>query len=76
MAKVRVTNLHPHERRAVREAVALAMRYWPNAHLGDQTPREDMRSAFSTIRSYVNAGDDLMVGVHAVESDAYAHMDM
>jgi len=60
----------------IRRAVKLAMDYWPNAHLGDYSPREDMRSAFVMIRSHAERGDGLHAGIAAVERSAYAHADM
>lgn len=56
--------------------VGLAMDLWPNAHLGDNTRREDMNSAFKMIRSYVAAGHSISAAAGAVENDAYRHEDM
>jgi hypothetical protein len=63
-------------RRAVRDAVNLAVRYWPNSHLGDCTPREDMRSAFRWIRRGIEQGLSIQQAAGVVESDAYRHADM
>lgn len=61
---------------AIREAVKLAMAYWPNAHLGDYSRREDMRSAFVIIRSHAERGNGLVDGIHQVLTSAYRHADM
>jgi hypothetical protein len=73
----RPINLYYSEnRRAVREAVDLAVRYWPNSHLGDNSPREDIRSAFRWIRRGIEQGLSIQQAAGVVESDAYRHMDM
>jgi len=64
------------DRKYVRDAVSLAVKYWPNAHLGAVTPREDIRSAFRLIRSYVWAGDTILQAAAQIETSAYRHMDM
>lgn len=61
---------------AVREAVSLACRYWPNSHLGDYTVREDMRSAFRLIRSHVRHGDDLFAACGRIAGDAHRYANM
>lgn len=61
---------------SIRNAVKLAVTYWPNSHLGDYSPREDIRSAFTIIRSHAERGDGLHAGIANVESSAYRHMDM
>lgn len=63
-------------RNRIREAVKLAVAYWPNSHLGDYTAREDIRSAFTIIRGHAERGDGLHAGIANVESSAYRHMDM
>jgi hypothetical protein len=68
-------NLTTDHRDMIRDAVSLAVRYWPNSHLGDYTPREDIRSAFKFIRSHAQR-DGLMPAIGALEDDAYRHMDM
>lgn len=60
----------------VREAVADAMLYWPNAHLGDYTRREDMHSAFGIIRRRVQSGQHIQAAVAYVANDALRHADM
>lgn len=60
----------------IRRAVALAVRYWPNAHLGDYSPREDIRSAFKMLRSHAAHAGNIQAGIAAVEDDAYRHVDM
>lgn len=61
---------------AIRYAVYDAMQYWPNAHLGDYSRRQDMRSAFKMIRSYAEHRNDLWQGIYALDRNAKAHMDM
>lgn len=70
-----IRNLDSIERRLIRQAVHCATRYWPNAHLGTQTTREDIRSAFSRIRA-AEPAIGLLPAVYRVEDDAYACMDM
>lgn len=76
MTKQPITNLKPEIRDDIRDAVMLAMRYWPNAHLGDISPREDMRSAFKMLRSHADFYGSLYAGIGAVSGDAYRHVDM
>jgi hypothetical protein len=63
-------------KQTIRAAVKLAVAYWPNSHLGDYSAREDIRSAFTIIRSHAERGDGLHAGIAAVESSAYRHADM
>lgn len=49
--RLAIKNLSAEERQSVRESVHMAMQYWPNSHLGDLAPREDMREAFRMIRN-------------------------
>lgn len=63
-------------RRSIREAVKLAVAYWPNSHLGDYSAREDIRSAFIIIRGHAERGDGLHAGIANVLSSAYRHADM
>ena len=63
-------------RRAVRNAVELAVHYWPNAHLGSISPREDIRSAFRWIRRGVEQGLSIQQAAAVVEGDAYRHVNM
>lgn len=63
-------------RSQIREAVRLAVAYWPNAHLGDYSAREDIRSAFTIMRSHAERGDGLHAGISNVLSSAYRHADM
>lgn len=60
----------------IRRAVAMAVRYWPNAHLGDFTPREDIRSAFKMLRAHARRSGNIQSGIAAVEDDALRHVDM
>ena len=50
MVKFKIVNLNADTRALVRQAARQAMLWWPNAHLGDRTRREDMRTAFTCIR--------------------------
>jgi hypothetical protein len=63
-------------RNTVEPAVQLAVQYWPNAHLGDCSPREDIRSAFYIIRSAMKRGDSIQAAAGQLEFDAYRHADM
>lgn len=60
----------------IREAVRLAVTYWPNAHLGEYGPREDMRSAFRMIRSHAMHNGDIRFGISALAHDAHRYVDM
>jgi hypothetical protein len=59
-------------RQQINDAVRLAMEYWPNAHLGTVSRREDMHSAFKMIRQRPT----IQEGVAAVSESAYRHEDM
>ena len=50
MTKFKIINLDANTRALVRHAVRRAMLWWPTAHRGDRTRREDMRTAFTCIR--------------------------
>lgn len=45
-----VNGLYPVERADIRYAVALAVAYWPNKHLGEYSRLEDIRRAFQYLR--------------------------
>jgi hypothetical protein len=62
-------------RRDIRNAVYLAMEYWPNAHLGTNTPRDDMRSAFKMLRSWTDH-ESIQCAIGQLERSAYSHADM
>ncbi len=70
------TQMTTHMISEIRHAVGLAVRYWPNAHLGDVTPREDIRGAFHLIRMHLASGLSIQTAVGMVEADAYRHADM
>ena len=74
MTKTPIT-LTADSRREVRHAVELAVRYWPNSHLGDYTPREDIRSAFRLLRSHAER-DGIAVAAAHLQTDAYRYADM
>lgn len=63
-------------REDVRRAAELAMHYWPNAHLGDCSRRDDLRSAFRFMRSRLNRGWPIQSAAGDLERDAYRHADM
>lgn len=60
----------------VRYAVRDAVRYWPNAHLGDLSEAEDRRSAFRFIRNRLRAGWHIQAAVGDLEMDALRHRNM
>lgn len=76
MSKVAISHLSADDRTDIRNAVLAAVRYWPNAHLGSYTPREDIRSAFRMLRSHAAHHGYLQAGIGAVQRDACAHSDM
>lgn len=76
MDAARFTNLTPEIREEIRDAIALAVQYWPNAHLGIYSPLEDMRSAFRMLRSHAAHHGNIYAGIGAVSGDAYRHMNM
>jgi len=63
-------------RATVAPAVQLAVRYWPNSHLGDLTPREDLHSAFLFLRARLRSGMHIQAAAGQLEGDAYRHMNM
>jgi len=60
----------------IRNSVRLAVQYWPNGHLGEISPDEDIRSAFARLRMGVERGQSLIEAAHRLELDAYNHADM
>ncbi len=68
--------LDPDTADLLRDAVMDAMQFWPNAHLGTYTRRDDLRSAFRMIRSWLKAGDTIQAAIGRVANDALRHMDM
>ena len=75
MAKVQVFNLNSEIRSDVREVVSLAVEYWPNSHLGTQSRRDDIRSAFKMLRSWAVA-QSIQYAVGRVSNSAYSCADM
>lgn len=72
-----ICNLTHETREDIRQAVGLAMTYWPNSHLGTYSPREDMRSAFKMLRSHTAYHDgNIHAGIGALSGDAYRCADM
>lgn len=71
-----VFDIGPVSKQAVREAVSLCRAYWPNALLGYIPPREDIASAFRTIRRRVASGETLFQAASYLQHDAYRHADM
>lgn len=74
--KLAIRNLTFEERSYVREAVSYAKRNWPNAHLGDISPREDMHEAFRRIRRDALAHNCIMVACADLERDTDRYVDM
>ncbi len=68
--------MDPNTRADLRHAVWLAVLYWPNSHLGDLSPREDIRGAFRLIRSRLRAGEHIQSAIGALETSAYRHAYM
>ena len=66
----------PNAKQDVRRAAELAMCCWPNAHLGDYSRRDDLRSAFRLMRSRLRHGLSIQAAAGAVEMDAYRHANM
>ncbi len=56
-------------------AIHLALEYWPNAG-GDETRRENIRSAFRFIRNRLNNGMDFYCACGDLVSDAYRYQNM
>lgn len=71
-----IFDIGPVTRRAVREAVAACVQYWPNAHLGEVSPREDLASAFRIMRRRVGSGQSLYQAATYLSDDAMRHVDM
>lgn len=76
MVTPRINNLSAHLRNEVRTAVSLAMRLWPNAHLGEVTELEDMHSAFRMIRNGVASGLPIQAAIGDVYDSACRHSNM
>lgn len=77
MNATRITGLDAQSRKEIRHAIMMAVAYWPNAHLGTITPREDIHSAFKMLRRHAEYHfGDLYAGIGAVERDASRHYDM
>lgn len=77
--KKAISNITPDIRYDLRRAVKLAVAYWPNAHLGDNSPRQDIRSAFGIIRRQLSRPDmpvSIQQAIDIIEMDAYRHADM
>lgn len=75
IAPHRIIHLSPRSKAAIRHAVGLAVRYWPNAHLGENSPRQDIRSAFLSIRNWAPRVG-LQASIGRLENDAYRYVDM
>lgn len=71
----KIANLTTEAREEIRDAVQLAVRYWPNDGR-ESTPREDIRSAFKMLRSHASYHGYIQAGIGAVSGDAYRYMDM
>ena len=64
------------EIRNIRYVVGKAVRYFPNAHLGAHTAREDIRSAFRIIRSNLSVGDTLQAAVGRLDIITIRHRNI
>lgn len=73
--RARITGLTSATKADIREAVELAVRFWPNAHLGACSAREDIRSAFYRIRNWA-AVEHIQASIGRVYDDALRHSDM
>lgn len=73
--QVRIFKLAHWERENIRQTVRMAMEYWPNAHLGDMTRLQDMRSAFKLIRDNAQL-HGLDYCIQELQRSAYRHQDM
>jgi len=49
----------PEVKEQVRRAANEAMEYYPNSHLGDLTRRQDLHSAFRSMRNAIKSGMDI-----------------
>lgn len=74
--KLAIRQLTPDEVANVRDAVADCRAYWPNAHLGDTPPRQDIRSAFKMIRDRVMGGVSIGSACADLRLDAARYVDM
>ena len=72
----RVHDLGPLTRRVIREAASEAMDLYPNAHLGDCTRREDLRTVMRIIRQRVCEGQRPIDAAQDILQDAYRYEDM
>ena len=64
------------QKQMIRNAVKLAILYWPNSHLGDQTKSEDIITAFQFIRANIKNLGSLEQACTALEINAYTYQDM
>jgi len=70
-----IVNLSRYTRDEIKEVVSQAVRYWPNSHLGTNTRRQDMHSAFKMIRVHTEHSD-IQTAIGRVYDSAAAHVDM
>lgn len=73
---IKIYNLSGDDRRRVCDVVDLCVIYWPNAHLGDETPHQDIKRAFARIRAGLLRGHSIDDTLWQLEADAYRHADM
>lgn len=71
-----VFDIGPKSKALVKRAALDYMEYAPNSHLGDRSRREDLASAFRTMRSWVAAGHDLRVAALTVQDAADSYYAM
>lgn len=74
--KHRIYDIGPVTLRAVHDAVRDAVEYWPNAHLGADTPSDDIRAAFRYLRRRVAGGMTLYNAAQDLYADAQRYVDM
>jgi hypothetical protein len=70
-------NLSKEDREVIREAVTMAIDLWPNGHLGAHSRREDMRSAFVTLRhriTFKNMHPQAAATMLMVDAERYRDM--
>lgn len=65
-----------HQKYNLKFAVRDAMRYYPNAHLGDNSRLEDLKSAFRFVRSRINKGFSLDGAISELEFDTFRYVNM
>lgn len=65
-----------YEKNEIRTAVYMAMDLWPNAHLGDCSRQEDLKSAFRFIRRFLDRGFSISAAASELQFDTIRYEDM